>query len=77
MSHNGDSRCRGHTFSRREESDIHLHHAIPVESEAFIRQSLTMVGEDFPLIKSIYVEALPDHSPGHDLLRLLILRQMT
>ena len=34
-------------------------HAISVESEASVRQYLTVVGENFPLIKSIYVEALP------------------
>jgi len=34
-------------------------HAISVESEATVRQYLTVVGENFPLIKSIYVEALP------------------
>ena len=34
-------------------------HAISVESEASVRQYFTVVGENFPLIKSIYVEALP------------------
>ena len=34
-------------------------HAISVESEASVRRYLTVVGENFPLIKSIYVEALP------------------
>ena len=34
-------------------------HAISVESEASVRQYLTLVGENFPLIKSIYLEALP------------------
>lgn len=34
-------------------------HAISVESEASVRKYFTVVGESFPLIKSIYVEALP------------------
>ena len=34
-------------------------HAISVESEASVRQYLTVIGENFPSIKSIYVEALP------------------
>ena len=34
-------------------------HAISVESEASVRQYLTVVGENFPSIKSIYLEALP------------------
>ena len=34
-------------------------HAISVENEASVRQYLTILGENFPLIKSIYVEALP------------------
>ena len=34
-------------------------HAISVESEASVREYFTVVGENFPLIKSIYVEALP------------------
>ena len=34
-------------------------HAISVESEASVRQYLTVLGENFPLIRSIYVEALP------------------
>ena len=34
-------------------------HAISVESEASVRQYFTVLGENFPLIKSIYVEALP------------------
>jgi len=34
-------------------------HAISVESEASIRQYFTVLGENFPLIKSIYMEALP------------------
>lgn len=34
-------------------------HAISVESEASVRQYLTVLGENFPSIKSIYVEALP------------------
>ena len=34
-------------------------HAVSVENEASVRKYLTVVGENFPLIKSIYVEALP------------------
>jgi len=34
-------------------------HAISVKSEASVRQYLTVVGENFPSIKNIYVEALP------------------
>ncbi|KAF9653762.1 hypothetical protein BDM02DRAFT_3177605 [Thelephora ganbajun] len=34
-------------------------HAISVESEASVRQYFTVVGENFPLIRSIYLEALP------------------
>lgn len=34
-------------------------HAISVESEASVRQYLTLIGEKFPLIKNIYLEALP------------------
>ena len=34
-------------------------HAISIESEASVRKYFTVIGENFPLIKSIYVEALP------------------
>ena len=34
-------------------------HAISVESEASVREYFTVVGDNFPLIKSIYVGALP------------------
>jgi len=34
-------------------------HAISVESETSVRQYFTVLGENFPLIKSIYMEALP------------------
>ena len=34
-------------------------HAISVESEASVRRYFTVLGENFPLIKSIYLEALP------------------
>ena len=34
-------------------------HAISVESERSVREYFTVVGENFPLIKSVYVEALP------------------
>lgn len=34
-------------------------HAISVESEASVRNYFTVVGENFPLIKSIYLDALP------------------
>ena len=51
-------------------------HAISIESEVSVRKYFTVVGENFPLIESIYVETLPEVESEFEALTLDTLKPL-